>query len=332
MTTHLHHPECSAAAAPTRRALLAGGVAGVAGLALAGAGAPTVAAAGRLPWRSGVFSHNAPRAAAFQKARGVPLDVIAVFPTRTDARALQSTWWMSSSAIPKGFRGTLAVGLPLFPNNGSLAAAAAGKYDSLWRTMGRLIASKYPTAYVRPGWEFNITNWPWRATPENASTWIKAFQRQSVALKRGGPRLRVVWNVNEGVGNSLRDATMAWPGVRYVDVVGIDAYDWHPVYTPAGWNEHRTRFQGWDYWADFARRKGKTFAVPEWGVMPGSSASGGDNPYFIDAVMGWMRSNSRIMEFEAYFDETQSYCSCALSMNPKAQAAYRRHVLALAGR
>ena len=303
-----------------RRTILLSGLAAAGALAVPGAS--PVQAAQRMPWRSGVFSHDAGSAAQFERTRGARLDVLTVFPTRTNQRTLVGDWWMSPSAVPRGFRGTLAVGLPLFPDNGSLAAAAAGRYDNLWRQMGARLARRYPTAYVRPGWEFNIRNWKWRATDRNVGQWIAAFRRMVVALRAGGPRLRIVWNPNEGRGNSLADATTAWPGNRYVDIVGIDAYDWSPVYNAAGWNRHRTQEQGWDYWARFARNHGKKFAVPEWGVIPGSSHSGGDNPHYITAVMNWMSRNRDILEFEAYFEETAPYCSCALSLNPRARQAY----------
>lgn len=172
--------------------------------------------------------------------------------------------------------------------------------------------------------EMNIHNWDWAANPDNVEQYKEAFRRASVNLKRGGPKLRIVFNPNEGRGDTLPDATMAWPGDEYVDIVGIDAYDWHPPYDEKGWEEHRTKNQGWDFWADFARQHGKKFAVPEWGVIPGSEASGGDNPAYIDYVYAWMLKNADIMAFESYFDEPADYCKCALSLNPNAKAAYQK--------
>ena len=293
---------------------------------------PSSATLSGLPWRSGVFSHDVERTAGFEAARGRPVDVLAVFPTRDSWDTLMDPWWMGPSAVPEGFSGTLNVGLPLFPDDGSLEAAASGAYDEQWRRMGELIASRYPDAYVRPGWEFNIPNWRWAATEENVSEWQTAFQRASVNLRAGGTDLRIVWNPNEGRGGSLPDATRAWPGDEYVDVVAIDAYDWYPAYTGGGWEEHRTKEQGWDYWGNFAREHEKSFAVPEWGVMTGSPASGGDNPQYITAVLDWMAEHADIMEFETYFEETEDYCRCALSQNPAAQEAYTRTLDLLAER
>lgn len=258
----------------------------------------------------------------FQRARGRPVDVLAVFPTRDSWDTILQDWWMSPTAVPRGFAGTLAVGAPLFPSDGSLESAAAGGDSARWEELGRLIATRYPDAWVRPGWEMNIPNWPWAATPDNVESYKSAFRHAATGLKRGGPGLRIVFNPNEGRGASLPDARLAYPGDDVVDVVGIDAYDWYPAYDARGWQEHRTKDQGWDFWADFARRHGKRFAVPEWGVMAGSDASGGDNPAYVTQVLEWMGTNANIMDFEAYFEETDDYCRCALSQNPQAAAAY----------
>lgn len=307
------------AAALVALALLAGG-----GPVRAQELAPTPAGprASGLPWDSGVFSHDAARTADFARSRGRAVDVLAVFPTRDSWETILQDWWMSPTAVPPDFTGTLAVGVPLFPSDGSFEAAAAGTDAARWEELGRLIATRYPDAYVRPGWEFNIPNWPWATTPDTVQSYRKAFRHAALGLRRGGPGLRIVFNPNEGRGGSLPDASLAYPGDDVVDVVGIDAYDWYPAYSGSGWDEHRTKDQGWDYWADFARAHGKRFALPEWGVMAGSEASGGDNPDYIEHVMRWLGQHADLVAFDAYFEETQDYCRCALSQNPRAAAAY----------
>ncbi|GAB49731.1 glycosyl hydrolase [Mobilicoccus pelagius] len=276
-----------------------------------------------LPWDSGVVHNKAGLATEFEELRGRPLDVIGVAPTRDTWKDLLDSWWLTDNSIPPGFEGTLNVALPLFPGDGSMERAASGADNAQWEKMGRLIASKYPTAYVRPGWEMNIVDWPWRATEENVEQYKQAFRHASTSLKKGGPHLRIVFNPNEGKGNSLADATLAYPGDDVVDVVGIDAYDWSPPYDDGrGWQKHLTQPGGWDFWGEFARSHGKMFAVPEWGVIPGSSSSGGDNPAYITHVMGWMKANADIMTFDSYFDEREDYCRCSLTQNPQARRAY----------
>ncbi len=276
-----------------------------------------------MKWDSGVVHNKAELSTEFEQLRGRPLDVIGVAPTRDTWKSLLDAWWLSDNSIPPGFEGTLNVALPLFPNNGSMADAASGRDNARWERMGRLIASKYPTAYVRPGWEMNIVNWPWRVTESNTEEYKAAFRNASTSLKKGGPKLRVVFNPNEGKGNSLPDATLAYPGDDVVDIIAIDAYDWSPPYIDEGsWQKHLTQPGGWDFWGEFARSHGKLFAVPEWGVITGSPNSGGDNAQYIERVMSWMDSNSDIMAFDTYFDEREEYCRCSLTQNPQARRAY----------
>lgn len=285
--------------------------------------APEIGVRSGLKWDSGVVHNQAELATEFEQLRGRPLDVIGVSPTRDSWKTLFNEWWLSDMAIPSGFSGTLNVALPLFPDDGSLERAASGEDNDQWERMGRLIAEKYPTAYVRPGWEMNIVNWNWRATDDNVEEWKKAFRHASTSLKKGGPQLRIVFNPNEGKGNSLEDATKAYPGDDVVDIIGIDAYDWSPPYDDERrWQRHLTQPGGWDFWGNFARSRNKEFAVPEWGVIPGSNESGGDNPQFIERVMRWMNANSDIMTFDTYFDEREDYCRCSLTQNPKAKDAY----------
>lgn len=277
-----------------------------------------------LIWDSGSFGHESGQNAAFATMRGRPLDVIGVAPTRDSWDSIFSDWWLSSNTIPSDFRGTLNVAAPLFPEDGNMEAAASGEYDEQWRRLGAMIAQRYPTAYVRPGWEMNIHNWDWSANPDNVEQYKEAFRRAATNLKAAGPQLRIVWNPNEGKGNTLPDARDAWPGDEYVDIVGLDAYDWSPPYDAEGWERHRTKDQGWDFWGNFAREHGKKFAFPEWGVIAGNENSGGDNPKFIDYAYGWMEQNADIMTFETYFDEPADYCRCALSVNPEAENAYKQ--------
>ena len=284
---------------------------------------PYVERPSNLIWESGVFGHDLTVTEAFEDMRGRKLDVLGVSPTRGTWDDTFSDWWLGADTIPADFEGTLNVSVHLFPEDGSLEAAANGEYDEEFARLGTMIAEKYPDAYVRPGWEFNIVNWPWRATNENVETWKEAFRRASIALKQGGPDLRIVWNPNEGKGNSLEDATLAWPGDDVVDIVGLDAYDWNPPYDEKGWETHKTKHQGWDFWGNFTREHGKKFALPEWGVIPGGENSGGDNPAYINYVMQWMVDNYDIMTFETYFEEPDDYCQCAIaSMNPNARGAY----------
>lgn len=277
-----------------------------------------------LPFDSGVYHDNSPdKAQRLAILRGAPLDVLTVFAARQSWTTIHDAWYLRN-ANP-GFSGTLAVTLPMWPQDGSIGPASDGTYNGEWQRLGRTIAAKYPDAYVRIGWEMNLKN-GWHATPQNKDQWIRAFQLASTSLKQGGPNLRVVWNPNEGPGQTgFADAATVWPGDQYVDVVGLEGYDWWPATTSeAAWANHRDGAYGWNHWLRFAQAHGKKFALPEWGLAHGPSA-GGDNPAYFGYVYGWLRANADSIAYESYFNEHRDHVrSDLLTLNPRGAVAYRQ--------
>lgn len=286
-----------------------------------------------LPFDSGTYNMN--RAATVTRlaaARGRRADVVSVFPSRESWENLQSTWYMDRERIPANFTGTLNVGMPLFPRDGNLAAAAAGRDNAQWREFARNLAKRYPTAYVRVGWEMNLPDWYYAATPANAAAWKRAYRQAVLSMKSVAPRLRFVWCVNEGPGN---DAARYYPGNDVVNIVGMDAYDWDPGYTTAAKIAyHRDSPFGWNHWLAFAKAHRKLFALPEWGIAPANPNSGGDNPLYIRFVYSWLKANAPAIAFESYFQENDGYIRSDLlaGRSPKASNEYRRWMTLLARR
>ncbi|WP_168581672.1 glycoside hydrolase family 26 protein [Gephyromycinifex aptenodytis] len=319
---------------PSAVPTFSGGAKTGAGNAVAGAPAPAVGSAGvmssqnasGLPWRSGVFGHSLERTERFQQVMQRKVDVIGVAPSRGSWASIMDGWWLERA--PEGFVGTLDVAVPLWQEDGDLASAAAGEDEQHWEELGRVLHERYPGSTVRIGWEFNLAAWSHHADEANVEQWKSAFRHASIALKRGGPSLLVTWNPNKGRGDSLPEATLAWPGDDVVDIVGLDAYDWWPAYSESTWPQHRDSDQGWAFWVNFARSRGKAFAVPEWGVAPGNDHGGGDNPYYVQTVVDYLAGEHRkdgIVHSVLYFDEPESYIanSMAEGQVPQSAAAYR---------
>lgn len=238
---------------------------------------------------------------------------------------MMDSWWLSTA--PPGFSGTISVGVPLWPADGDLATAARGGYDQQWKDLAKLIASKYPDAYVRIGWEFNIPGWGWEATPENVADWKAAWRAAAQSMKSVAPNLKTDWNPNGGPGETIKPATLAYPGDDVVDVVGVDAYDWDPPITSEeSWQQHLTEDGGLQGWADFARSRGKKLSFPEWGVVTKRGKnSGGDNPEYIKRMTEFFANNADIMAYDSYFEEPEGdYLDSSLAKNaPRAGAQYR---------
>lgn len=280
-----------------------------------------------LPWDSGAFvMHEASTATMFASNRGRKLDFIAVAPTRDSWAELHNPWYMDSERIPAGFQGNLEVALPLWPDNGNLGAASSGAYNADWEKIARTISAKYPKAIIRLGWEMNLPGWPHAAYPSTAEQWKQAYRLAVDAIRRGGSQLRISWVVNEGRGQTgTEDARMFYPGDGYVDFIGMDVYDWWPPYTTdANVATHRDGAYGWNFWLDFAKSRGKKFVLGEWGIAPGNSNGGGDNPRYINFVYSWLKANQQWIGYESYFHERAGYLRSDLfTNNPRASAEYK---------
>ena len=204
------------------------------------------------------------------------MDVATVWPSRATWNDVVNPAWLYQQW--KGAPEKVAFGEAMLPENVpgvSLAACAAGSYNSYWRQFGTNISAYgLGNSIIRLGWEFNGNWYIWRAS--NPASWATCWQQIVTSARTTAPGLQWDWNVNRGVSAGLADPTLAYPGDAYVDTVGVDSYDmWPPATTSANWNQQLNGTQGLMYWLNFAKAHGKQFAVPEWGnVMPGTIATG----------------------------------------------------------
>jgi hypothetical protein len=266
-----------------------------------------------LPWKSGVFvadnsytSLGVNATIAFGSWRGRPIDVATLWPGRTtwadftDPNSLYSTW----TAEPY----TKVIGIPLYPAGiGDTAAACiAGTYNGYWTTFATTMKNDGLAGQgtiIRLGWEMNLhTDW---GTPSQfAACWRDIVS----TVKPIAPGLLWDWNVNRGSSGGMPGTTVldAYPGNDYVNLVGVDSYDfWPPTTAAGGWQQQLNGAYGLNYWLAFATAHGKQFSVPEWGLQPtatyGSNA-GGDDPSYISDMYNFFASNSGSLSFESYFD------------------------------
>lgn len=307
---------------------------GLAALATAGIprqfGPTTVAAASMrasgLPFDSGVFAQQSgPQANVFASMRGAPLDVITVYADVSSKAHASKVWW--DAATPRDFNGTLAIGVPLWTKDSSIEDASGGGMDAVWTAIAHgLVSHGYVNAYIRLAWEMNIhsDSMAGIATASNRYSWSDAYRRAARVFKGVSSGFRIVFNPNLGPSQTGVEADVLYPGDEYVDVVGIDAYDWWPAYdSDQNWHKHLHEAYGWDYWMQFARRHGKQFALCEWGVAPANPNSGGDNERYIGYVYSYLRANADVVAYESYFEEPADFCRSALALNPRARGAYQ---------
>jgi hypothetical protein len=278
-----------------------------------------------LPWASGVYARGQGPSgiAAFATWRGRANDVVVDWPSR-------QTW---DDVINPSWLFRTWAGTPEADAGATMAGCAAGDYNEKWRQFGSNIktAGLDSTTIIRLGWEFNGNWYKWAAY--DPGQFAQCWRQIVTSAEQTAPALRWDWNVNRGPGQSVVDARKAYPGDGYVDIVGVDSYDaWPGARDEAGWAEQYSGDYGLKFWADFAAAHGKRLSVAEWGNYPGPATagqSGGDNPFYINKMVAFFRSQGSNLAYEAYFNESASYFAGAIfapTQVPSAAAAYRREM------
>jgi hypothetical protein len=288
-----------------------------------------------LSWASGVYVSSDTVAAteAFAAWRGRPVDVVVAWSGRTTWSDIVSPSWLYQ--IWAGTPYTKVFGVAPIPegDGSTLAACAAGDYNEKWVQFGNNIkaAGLDDETIVRLGWEFNGDWYKWQA--DNPAQFAACWRQIYTTTESVAPALRWDWTVNRGRGQSVKDARQAYPGDKYVDFVGVDAYDaWPGAVDEASWNQQFAAPLGLKFWADFAKVHHKLLSIPEWGVYPGPSSggnSGGDNAFYIAKMEAFFRSLGSNLGYESYFNEDKSYYAGSLfgpAQNPKAAAQYLEDV------
>ena len=135
----------------------------------------------------------------------------------------------------------------------------SGRYDGYIRDFARQAKSWGNPLVIRWGHEMNLSRYHWGTDsgaygPESPDIYKRMF-RHIVSLFRGEGAMNVVWAFcpnSESVPNLSYDATAGWnrisayyPGDAWVDVLGLDGYDWAETRTVEkdGWQSQRRSFE-----------------------------------------------------------------------------------------
>jgi len=259
--------------------------------------------------------------ASFAKATGTTPTIASDFlPASSGWAGMDGSGGSLSWLFAQGWTGTpytLSLGVPIIPTeangtpDGTLAGGASGAYNAYFVTLAKtLVAAGESGAYLRLGWEFDGNWYAWdAATPADEANYAKYFD-QIVTAMRGvsGAAFRFVWNPdasafdpNQAV-NPGYNVSLAWPGAAYVDVIGLDTYDF-------SWVSPQTPQNAWTYTTaptlssaqSFAAAQGKPIGFPEWGAAIRSDGHGlGDDPLYINNMLSWMSTHA--VAYESYFD------------------------------
>lgn len=233
------------------------------------------------------------------------------------------------------------------------AALARGDYDDrLRRDLARIKyfwGDRTSTLFYRFQHEFNGDWYPWSITDDDIPVYLEGWRRFAAIFRETleyDPRFRIVWCPNAATPSKhVHNIADTYPGSRYVDVIGLDYYDFFDASTEEKWTASLSALDagggpvGLAAWQAFAEESGRPLALTEWGQQHG------DNPVFIRGVQAFLEqwrytgegsSAGRVL-YDCFFnqrtkpDATPSSSGDFLveeggkdhSLRPDAAAAYR---------
>jgi len=269
---------------PRLRTSLFAGLVGLFGCLLcfktASAAVPLMGLSGRA-WNAGVFTGSGDAATynAFANWRGKPIDSILTFPARTN-------WadFMTVHADVVNFPGIRIIAIPPAPESlgtNGLVQVANGQFNSWWAGYGTYLTNNGMNSnrtVIRLGWEMNGNWYVWSATTGLETTFINAFRNVVNSIRSTAPNVQFDWCVNKG-NQSNTNGWAAYPGDAYVDILGVDFYDfWDPSFTDAQFNANAAKVPSLNDVAAYCRAHGKQMALDEWGVA--HDPHGGNDIHF----------------------------------------------------
>jgi hypothetical protein len=251
----------------------------------------------------------------FERTTGAPLSQQLDFASADSWDGITGPSWLLDPHAASDRR--LEYALPMFPDTGSLRACADGRYDPHWAQLAHnLVGVGLADTIVRPGWEFNGDWYPW-AADGHTEQYVGCF-RHIVTTMRDSPRQRFRFDWNPTVGAAEFPAEQAYPGDKYVDYIGVDAYD------TSSWQQLLDGDHGLRFWSRFAADHHKPLAIPEWGVTGGGGGRG-DDPRYIDRMFTFMTKPGNHVAYEQYFDVTSSVAAHGIDLGtpfPRSRDAF----------
>lgn len=293
-----------------------------------------------LPWRSGFrlprndYAKILAEYPQLETWRGRKLDVIGQFITLQDARswpklvknaALGGTKDQPKGCVQAIFDGgwTPVLGVPLLIQGEArrFDRLAAGEFDEQHRAVARRVAeiSQGRLIYVRLGWEYP-QGYPWSWIGDAAGDMIPDTTEWQDHYRLGWARIAAIWHqecpgaktVWCSLKNTRRATDAYYPGDEACDVLGMDLYNqldgvW--VNDEASWRKFGGSYrEGYGFngplgLAEFARRRGKTISICEWGPYNRSRTAGDEanHPFFVSRMFDWFQELGELLEYEVYF-------------------------------
>jgi Glycosyl hydrolase family 26 len=202
------------------------------------------------------------------------------------------------------------------PNASEFDAVASGADDGYYKTLAEnLVAGGFGSSYIRLGWEFQGSWFPWNiCNQDGQKDFVPAFRNIVTSMRSvSGADFKFIWNPDDSSNTSCSGQLEDYyPGDSYVDMVSADVYDtnggsesdsarWTELVNgvnAGGWtatapepvNGQAFKGYGLNWLVAFAREHNKEIGLPEWGLWSTGSNGGGDDSYFVNQMASWIKS------------------------------------------
>lgn len=311
-----------------------GGGGGTPGTGTPGSGSVPLIGRSGLSWNSGVCDRSngsITECTAFFNWRGRPGDSIMFFPGRGTTGEMM---WMPDGLTT--FPGYRVISLPSQPQPQQNSVAAAGSMNSFWQSYGAALVAKGwndGRTILRLNWECNGNWYAWSWMNGGAATFVNAWKNVVNSIRAGGAdktKFDLCMNRGNVNGGVTWQTQIMDPLIGYVDLVGLDWYDFAPAQTnDSAFNSAAAQDPGGNSIATYCRAKGLKMTIDEWGVCTsgvGGFSGGNDSPYWIGKMFDWMYANRDVLVHETYFNVNADGLYQQLypvDTKPNSSAAYR---------
>lgn len=208
----------------------------------------------------------------------------------------------------------------------TLAAVAAGTWDTLYTTCFTNIATYYPNTVLRIGNEWFGSSWyPWNG-PSQGYAGKAAYQHLVTLARSINSNFKFEWlgclDLSDAGGYSYTDVQNFYPGDTYVDYLSADVYDVATLgkVGQAMWDLDVLRMS---QCLQFAQAHGKPYCITEWGLQNVAQTGVGNNddPAYIQAAYHWMRTNQASLGWTTFFNPLS--WDGRLQNNPQSEAMFK---------
>lgn len=217
----------------------------------------------------------------------------------------------------KDFKGVMVLSMSMAGNGNvsreqyeaNMRECANGAYNDEWAKFAENAAARGrngDNTVVSLAQEFNGTWFKWNPSVVGLDVW-KGCWRNVYSAIHSKSTLKVVWTFSattatkKGNDWSVNNVWEAYPGDEYVDVIGVNRYDF-PMFGPTSiyWRDTCGNTQDICYAADYARTHNKPLGLPEWGSDREKGYA--DNAEFVDKMYNFFKDNQDILMFENTFN------------------------------